>query len=289
VDNGLSYFTDDLAWSSDIWGRYPPAIQAPTPLRAGLDPSSSYSHSEAFDFRFDPAGTSTSTSTAVNIGVRRQQQQQQQHHHHHPHHAHHAHHDSVRSLPATTVSAPPSAAPTPLFLLDFADPLFHPGTPPVSVSTPTIESIPLGGTAATTAAAAAVGGHAGRASSSKKRQRDDEVSNADASPPAKRRIKSMPTPDLTEEERLLLHLKDDENLPWRDIASRFQTDLGKVHQVPALQMRYKRLREKLRVWSEVDVSFRPLFPFFFFLFFFRWLRPLSESGSMLVVTSKPRR
>ena len=59
--------------------------------------------------------------------------------------------------------------------------------------------------------------------------------------------------ELTEEERLLLRFKDEENLPWKDIALKFQTETGRTFQVPALQMRYKRLREKLRVWSESDV------------------------------------
>ncbi|KAI4285035.1 MAG: hypothetical protein L6R38_000987 [Xanthoria sp. 2 TBL-2021] len=59
--------------------------------------------------------------------------------------------------------------------------------------------------------------------------------------------------ELNEEEQLLLKLKEEENLPWKDIAVRFQTDLGKSYQVPALQMRYKRLRERMRTWTETDV------------------------------------
>jgi hypothetical protein len=59
--------------------------------------------------------------------------------------------------------------------------------------------------------------------------------------------------ELTEDERLLLRFKDEENLPWKDIALKFQTETGRTFQVPALQMRYKRLREKLRVWSDADV------------------------------------
>lgn len=60
--------------------------------------------------------------------------------------------------------------------------------------------------------------------------------------------------ELNEEEQLLLKLKEEENLPWKDIAVRFQTDLGKSYQVPALQMRFKRLRERMRTWTESDVS-----------------------------------
>ena len=59
--------------------------------------------------------------------------------------------------------------------------------------------------------------------------------------------------DLSEEDRLLLQLKEEECMPWKDIAARFQSDLGKTYQIPALQMRLKRLRERMRVWTEADV------------------------------------
>ncbi|KAL8741710.1 MAG: hypothetical protein Q9190_005712 [Brigantiaea leucoxantha] len=65
--------------------------------------------------------------------------------------------------------------------------------------------------------------------------------------------------ELNEEEQLLLKLKEEENLPWKDIAVRFQTDLGKTYQVPALQMRFKRLRERMRTWTETDVCFELFF------------------------------
>ena len=86
-----------------------------------------------------------------------------------------------------------------------------------------------------------------------KRGREEE-SHADASPKRTRRS-SLNTPilELTEKEGLLLRLKDEINLPWKDIALRFQLELGKSHQVPALQMRYKRLHERLRVWTETNV------------------------------------
>ncbi|KAF2822476.1 hypothetical protein CC86DRAFT_448249 [Ophiobolus disseminans] len=59
--------------------------------------------------------------------------------------------------------------------------------------------------------------------------------------------------ELSEEDKLLLQLKEEESMPWKDIAARFQTDLGKSYQIPALQMRLKRLRERMRVWTETDV------------------------------------
>ena len=71
----------------------------------------------------------------------------------------------------------------------------------------------------------------------------------------KRTVSNAGPVELNEEEMLLLKLKEEENLPWKDIAVRFQTDLGKTYQVPALQMRFKRLRERMRSWTETDVSF----------------------------------
>ncbi len=58
--------------------------------------------------------------------------------------------------------------------------------------------------------------------------------------------------ELNEEERLLLKLTE-EKLPWRDISIRFQTDIDKSYKVPALQMRFKRLRVRMRTWTETDV------------------------------------
>ncbi|KAJ4991240.1 hypothetical protein SVAN01_03368 [Stagonosporopsis vannaccii] len=74
---------------------------------------------------------------------------------------------------------------------------------------------------------------------------------------SKRRRRSESTTstpfELTEEDRLLLKLKEEESMPWKDIAARFQEELGKQYQIPALQMRLKRLRERMRVWTETDV------------------------------------
>ncbi|KAF2835881.1 hypothetical protein M501DRAFT_902956, partial [Patellaria atrata CBS 101060] len=50
---------------------------------------------------------------------------------------------------------------------------------------------------------------------------------------------------LSEEERLLLKLKEDEKLPWKDIIRIFRSRLDKEYQIPMLQMRYKRLRGRL--------------------------------------------
>lgn len=86
----------------------------------------------------------------------------------------------------------------------------------------------------------------------KKRPREDDEASDD-SKRRKRSDSAAVSTELTEEDKLLLKLKDEENLPWKDIAARFQSDLGKKYQIPALQMRLKRLRERLRIWTEADI------------------------------------
>lgn len=57
----------------------------------------------------------------------------------------------------------------------------------------------------------------------------------------------------SEADFLLLKLKDEESLPWKGIAQQFH-DMGRGEfRVPTLQMRYKRLKEKMRVWDAEDV------------------------------------
>ena len=87
-----------------------------------------------------------------------------------------------------------------------------------------------------------------------KRLREDEEYSEYGQKRRKRAPSQAGPVELNEEEQLLLKLKEEENLPWKDIAVRFQTDLGKSYQVPALQMRFKRLRERMRTWTETDVS-----------------------------------
>ena len=87
-----------------------------------------------------------------------------------------------------------------------------------------------------------------------KRSRDEEEDIPDESKRRKRSDSNTSTQlDLSEEDKLLLQLKEEDSMPWKDIAARFQSDLGKTYQIPALQMRLKRLRERMRVWTETDV------------------------------------
>lgn len=86
-----------------------------------------------------------------------------------------------------------------------------------------------------------------------KRHHDDDEEALDN---AKRRKRSDSQTssqfELSDEDRLLLKLKEQDSMPWKDIAARFQSELQKSYQIPALQMRYKRLRERMRVWTDVD-------------------------------------
>lgn len=73
---------------------------------------------------------------------------------------------------------------------------------------------------------------------------------------------------MTEDDNLLLKLKDEEGLPWKAIAQRFRDLSRGEFRVPTLQMRYKRLKEKMRVWEVEDVCFTlPTTGFGFFFFF----------------------
>jgi len=89
-----------------------------------------------------------------------------------------------------------------------------------------------------------------------KRTRDshEDEDATDANSRRRKRTCSVASADLSEDDRLLVQLKEDENLPWKDIAARFGSHHGKTFQVAALQMRYKRLREKFRIWQGEDVE-----------------------------------
>ncbi|RMY75181.1 hypothetical protein D0863_02757 [Hortaea werneckii] len=87
-----------------------------------------------------------------------------------------------------------------------------------------------------------------------KRQREEEERAESNASKRRKRTSSVASADLSEDDRFLVQLKEDESLPWKEIATRFQTDKGKNLQVAALQMRYKRLRERFRLWEDQDVQ-----------------------------------
>ena len=59
---------------------------------------------------------------------------------------------------------------------------------------------------------------------------------------------------LSKEEQFLLRLRM-ENLSWKTIAGRFQTDLNKTYQVAALQMRLKRLNHRVQQKLKFEISY----------------------------------
>ncbi|KAF2862607.1 RNB-domain-containing protein [Piedraia hortae CBS 480.64] len=82
------------------------------------------------------------------------------------------------------------------------------------------------------------------------------------SPPPRPLNPKKPTPphrsthpsggSLSEDDKLLLSLKAS-GLPWKEIAEKFALARGHTVQIAALQMRYKRLRERGRIWTEKDL------------------------------------
>ncbi|KAF2720906.1 hypothetical protein K431DRAFT_85514 [Polychaeton citri CBS 116435] len=87
-----------------------------------------------------------------------------------------------------------------------------------------------------------------------KRRREEDEEGSSTGGKRRKRTSSVVSADLSEDDRFLVRLKEEDGLPWKDIATRFQTEKGKTFQVAALQMRYKRLREKFRVWEDRDIQ-----------------------------------
>lgn len=82
-----------------------------------------------------------------------------------------------------------------------------------------------------------------------------------ASMPIRRRRKSprnsrdsdiLLSGDMTFDEQVLMQLTEVDRLPWKEVMVRFRERTGKNMKVPALQMRKKRLVERLRVWTPSD-------------------------------------
>ena len=60
--------------------------------------------------------------------------------------------------------------------------------------------------------------------------------------------------NLLEEDKLLVNLKVEQNLPWEEIVQRLLTDFGKPYQILPLQERLSRLQETMRDWVKVDLE-----------------------------------
>lgn len=90
----------------------------------------------------------------------------------------------------------------------------------------------------------------------KRKHEDDEPEVISETSTSKRRKRtpSAASASLNDEDKLLLQLKEEENLPWKELIVRFKTETNKSHTVAGLQMRYKRLRDKHRIWEEADLE-----------------------------------
>ncbi|PMD20900.1 hypothetical protein NA56DRAFT_572842 [Hyaloscypha hepaticicola] len=58
--------------------------------------------------------------------------------------------------------------------------------------------------------------------------------------------------DISPEEQLLLELSCRDKLPWKEVAAKFNQETRQTKRVAALQMRKKRLLERLRVWTDAE-------------------------------------
>lgn len=59
--------------------------------------------------------------------------------------------------------------------------------------------------------------------------------------------------DMSNDDRVLIQLSEGQRLPWKEIVRQFHERTGKNLKPAALQMRKKRLMDKLRVWTPSDV------------------------------------
>jgi len=88
-----------------------------------------------------------------------------------------------------------------------------------------------------------------------KRKRDeDDQEDFYTNDKKRNRTCAIPLADLNPRHRLLVTLKEQANLPWKDIAARVSEAEGKTVQVATLQMAYTRMRERYRIWSESDIT-----------------------------------
>jgi hypothetical protein len=59
---------------------------------------------------------------------------------------------------------------------------------------------------------------------------------------------------LTDEDKLLLYCKEEVPMPWKSVANRFAEEFNRDFNVATLQMRYHRLRKRIKNWSQAEVS-----------------------------------
>jgi hypothetical protein len=88
-----------------------------------------------------------------------------------------------------------------------------------------------------------------------KRSASDVELTPDTRPVKLRRGSSLSPSNIElKEEEILLHQFREEGCSWKETADRLYKETGNQLKVPALQMRLKRLYERLREWSDADVQ-----------------------------------
>ena len=59
---------------------------------------------------------------------------------------------------------------------------------------------------------------------------------------------------LTEEDLFLIEQREHLGLQWKEITQNYQKRFGKVYRDSALQMKFKRMKDRTRMWTNDDVS-----------------------------------
>lgn len=87
-----------------------------------------------------------------------------------------------------------------------------------------------------------------------KRRRGEEGQEESASNPVpKRGRRTPPGPEvLNDKEQLLMNLKEGNELSWKQIAAQYSSSTGKQYSDAALQMKQRRVKERLQEWTDAD-------------------------------------
>ncbi|KAF1351213.1 hypothetical protein BDV97DRAFT_273513, partial [Delphinella strobiligena] len=57
---------------------------------------------------------------------------------------------------------------------------------------------------------------------------------------------------LNDKEQLLMDLKEGQELSWKQIAAQYSSSTGKRYSDAALQMKSRRVKERLQEWKDAD-------------------------------------
>lgn len=57
-----------------------------------------------------------------------------------------------------------------------------------------------------------------------------------------------------QENQFLVYLRDEQLMPWKEITRQFQLAFNRSYQMPALQMRYGRLKQRTNPWTDQDTT-----------------------------------